>query len=198
VAPVKHTFRDRGDVSAEKLNDCLAVKWDDLRVSGLEVAKGASAPDLAAFGPSGNLLVNRFDGAGTMEQVFFAIQMPHSMLFSSTMELRPHIHWSPTSEASGNVKWSLEYSWSNINDIFYAPTTISVVDDAGGTAWRHKIAGFPYITGTGKSLSSMIVCRLYRDPTDAADTYGADAAFIEFDFHVQFDSRGSDEEYTKS
>lgn len=173
------------------------VRWDDLRIPGLSVRTGASAPDLVAFGASESLAVLSFDGVNTTEQVFFTVQLPHS--YKEGTALSPHVHWTPTSTAAGNVIWNLEYSWQNINGTFpTATTTISTTAQAaGGTPWVQKIAEFSDIVGTGKLISSMLVCRLYRNPSAAGDTYGDDAAFLEIDFHFQQDSTGSRSEYTK-
>ena len=48
--------------------------------------------------------------------------------------------------------------------------------------------------GVKKTLSSMLVCRLYRS---ASDSYGGDAGLLEIDFHYEIDSDGSRQEYTK-
>ncbi len=56
---------------------------------------------------------------------------------------------------------------------------------------KHHIAGFDAISGTGKGISSMLICRLFRDVSDPNDTYGADAFVLEFDFHFQIDAPGS-------
>jgi hypothetical protein len=166
-----------------------ATVWEDLRIPGTSTQLGASAPDLGAFLGSGNILVPRFDGNATTEQVFFTAQLPHS--YKEGTNITPHIHWTPTDTNSGNVHWQLEYSWANIGSAFSAPTTITVTDAASGTAWDHQVAGFSAISGTGKTISSMLSCRLFRDPTDAADTYAYDAAFLEIDFHFEGDTVGS-------
>lgn len=172
-----------------------ATAWEDLRVPGTTVKLGATAPDFAAFLGSGNLLTYLFDGAATAEQVYFTIQMPHGWKAGS--DIYPHIHWTPTDANAGNVKWQLEYSWANIDATFAAPTTISIVDAADGTAWKHQKAQFAAIVGSGKTLSSMLVCRLFRDPADAADTYAHDAAFLQFDVHYEIDTLGSRQETVK-
>jgi len=202
IASVGATFGDNvaGNYSCFEDDGSLrfegnATVWDDLRVPGLRAKTNASAPDLGAFGPSGNLLTYRFDGAATTEQVYFTLQMPHSWKQGST--LYPHIHWAPTDTNSGNVKWQLEYSWANIEGTFGAPTTISVTDGADGTAWKHQIAAFSALSAAGKTISSMMVCRLFRNPTDGSDTYAYDAAFLEFDIHYQIDTIGSRQEYIK-
>ena len=172
-----------------------ATVWDDLRIPGSQVQKGASAPDLVAFLGAGNLLVNAFDGGALTEQVYFNVQLSHS--YKEGSDITPHVHWSPTNANAGNVKWQLEYTWQNINGTFPAVTTITVVDATDTTAWKHHIAGFSAITGTGKTISSMLVCRLFRNPGDGDDTYGSDAAFLEVDFHFEKDTVGSRQIFTK-
>lgn len=178
-----------------------ATQWDDLRIAGSNVRLGATAPTLATFGPSGNLRTLRFD-AGQNDEVFFEIQMPHAWKEGS--RIYPHVHWAPVSATAGNVVWTLEYSWANINEAFGAPSTMNTdATAAGGTAWVHKITAFKdgsanaYIDGTGKTLSSMIAFRLSRNAGAGSDTLAADVAFLEFDIHYEVDSFGSDLEYVK-
>ena len=133
-----------------------------------------------------------------MEQVFFTIQIPHS--YKSGTVLDPHIHWTPTTNATGVVKWNLEYSWASIGDTFTTSVTISNTATAGGTPWVHKYIDLGSITATANNISgvsSMLVCRLYRDPTLASDTYTADAGFLEFDIHIEMDTFGSRQEAVK-
>lgn len=175
--------------------------WDDLRIPGEALGRAASAPELATFGPSGSLQAYTFDGddAGglTLEQVYFSIQLPHN--YKQGTAIYPHVHWTPTTAGTGNVEWFLEYSWSNRTDAFTAPLTISGVGAASGAAWTHTMTniGTMPIDGTGKTISSMLECRLYRDPADEHDTYAADAAILEFDVHYEIDSCGSSSETAK-
>lgn len=171
-------------------NGADQIVWDDLRIPGSSVRLGASAPDLVAFLGAGGLLVSAFDGNATLEQIYFTIQLPHGYKLGSN--ITPHVHWTPTTAGAGNVKWNLEYSWSNTGSAFPGSTTISVTDAASGTAWEHTKAFFPAIVGSAiTDVSSMLVCRLFRDPSDGADTYGDDASFLELDFHYQIDMIGS-------
>ena len=168
-----------------------ATVWDDLRVSAQATKVGATAPGWVAFLAAGNLLTYGFDGGGVrVEEVHFNVQLPHSYKHGS--DIYPHVHWSPTTANAGNVVWQLEYTWANINGTFGAATTIaSTADAAGGTAWVHNMATFAAITGTGKTLSSMLVCRLFRDGSHGSDTYADDAALLEFDIHYEMDTVGS-------
>lgn len=169
--------------------------YDDIRVSGLSTKTNATAPDLVAFAPATtNLLTYGFNGDATTEQVYFAIQLPHS--YKEGTNISPHVHWTPTDTNTGTVVWSLEYTWANNAGTFPAPTTItSPAVAAGGTAWVSKYSDFGDINGSGKTVSSMLICRLFRDP--ANDTYEHDAALLEVDFHYQIDSFGSHDELTK-
>lgn len=178
-----------------------ATQWDDLRIAGSSVRLGVTSPTLAAFGPSGDIRALRFD-SGQHDEIYFEIQMPHAWKEGSN--IYPHVHWSPVSTTTGNVVWSLDYTWANINGTFGAPTTMnSDAAAAGGVAWVHKLStlkdgsGNAYIDGTGKTLSSMIMCRLHRNAGAGSDTLAADVAFLEFDIHFEVDSFGSDEEYIK-
>jgi hypothetical protein len=169
--------------------------WDDLRVPGLATALGATSPDLISFLAAGGLEVLGFDGNATLEQVFFTVQLPHT--YKQGTDIYPHVHWSPVNTNAGNVVWQLEYTWVNIDGTFPASATITVTDAASTTAWSHQVAPFAAITGTGKEISSMLVCRLFRDPTDGNDDYASDAAFLEIDFHHEVNTMGSRQEFVK-
>jgi hypothetical protein len=175
-----------------------ATVWDDLRVPGLSVRAGAVAPDLIQFLAAGNLRVYGFNGAGLnpIEEVYFTIQFPHSYMLGT--DVYPHVHWTPVNGNAGNVYWQLDYSWADIDDVFPAVTTIGIADAAAGVAWTHQYAPFAAINGAARdNVSNMLVCRLWRDPGNANDTYGSDAAFLEFDVHFQLDTIGSRQEMIK-
>jgi len=57
------------------------------------------------------------------------------------------------------------------------------------------MASFSAISGTGKTISSMLICRLFRDVSE--DDYNNDAAFLEFDIHYEINSVGSKTETVK-
>ena len=53
------------------------------------------------------------------------------------------------------------------------------------------------IVGTGKTLSSQIICSLTRNGLNALDTSADDVYITEVDFHYQVDGFGSAQEYIK-
>jgi len=183
-----------------------ATAWDDLMIPGHSVKLTDNSPPdlLGGFAGDATLDLYAFDGGSTMEQVFFTVQMPHRWKQGST--IYPHVHVSPTSTNTGDtnervIRFSLEYTWANIGDTFGATATLNLDSDAfvpNTSLWKHLLCkNATGIDGTGKTLSSMLVCRLFRDPADAVDTYPQDVAFLQFDIHYEIDSMGSSSEYTK-
>lgn len=183
-----------------------ATSWDDLMIPGHSVkATGNSPPDLLGqFVGDNTLDLFSFDGGSTLEQVFFTIQLPHNWKEGST--IYPHVHFSPTSTNSSDlvarvVRFNLEYTWTNINATFSSTNTLTLDSDPfvpNTSQWKHLLAkNGTGISGSGKTLSSMMVCRLYRDPTDPVDTYPQDAAFLQFDIHYEIDGFGSSQEFIK-
>lgn len=176
--------------------------WDDMRVSvnQVKVQGQQNIPEWDAW--LGNLQMLWFDPS-TMEQVFFALQMPHGYLQGSN--LHPHVHMVPASNASQathRVRWGLEYTWQRIGDTFAAPTTIyaetNIVPDEALVANRHYLVEFTEITGISAAdvgVSSMLMCRLFRDATN--DDYTDDVGLLEVDFHYEILLPGSRSEYVQ-
>lgn len=199
----EHPFEMEGD----------ATVFDDLRVP-LESIKlgGVNDPDFKAFkddggGPaSTGVYAFAFDDSAE-EEVFFSCQIPHDYKPEST--IYPHVHWTPeTTGASGEfAKWGLEYTWQSIGGIFGNTTTITTdassastattSGDASLTEFKHYVSSFSGITGTGQGISSMILCRLYRDAGHSDDDLTDDAFLFEFDFHYERNTLGSRSEFTK-
>jgi hypothetical protein len=99
------------------------------------------------------------------------------------------------------VQWGLEYTWANVGDDVGATTMITgntpIAACLPATAFKHLLTKLPTMSGSGKTLSSMIICRLYRDADAGVDNFAYDAGLFEIDFHYQIDSDGSRTEYTK-
>lgn len=171
-----------------------ATAYADISIGGGQAGQGASAPDLGAFLGSGGLEVLLFDGASTTEEIFFEIEMPRD--YKEGSDIVAGVRWTPTDTGLGNVVWRLEYSWANLGDEFPSTTSIAATDTVSGTAWTHQHVNFDAIDGSGKLKSSLMVCRLYRNPT-GADDYGSDAAFLKFDMHYETEGFGSDHAFIR-
>lgn len=183
--------------------------YDDLRVSALATKVGGSKdPGFAVVKDNGSasqgVFTYWFDDA-TEEELYFEVQMPHAWLEGDT--IHPHLHWIPASNGSvgDSVGWGLEYTWADVNEVF-GNTTILYTDnrtdtDTAPLAFKHYISAFPAIDGTGHTLSSVLICRVFRDATASGsgitDNYLPDAGLISIDFHFKSDQPGSRQEYIK-
>lgn len=107
------------------------------------------------------------------------------------------MHWMPTTTATGSVKWSLEYTLSSINATFPTSVKIGSTQYTDGTNYKHNVCNLATIQGTNLGISSMLLCRIYRNATSSVDTYGDDAALLEVDFHYPKNTMGSKETYIK-
>jgi hypothetical protein len=107
-----------------------------------------------------------------------------------------------------HVRWGLEYSIKEIDGAFGKTTTIATNCVAfNGTTrtlpYRHSIDYItPDISGNfglanQLNVSSVIMCRFFREGSHPDDTYDFDAAATSIDFHYQLDSIGSDSDISK-
>ena len=170
-----------------------ATVWDDLRtpVNNLKVPASKN-PEWGAFNGGQALYFSDQAVEGNQEEVYFTLQMPHSWKAGST-KLGPHIHVSTTGAANGDaMRWGFVYSWANIGSTFPAGTTSYVTDSGfGGSGGDHRFVAFPNISGAGKTISSILQCRLFRASASTEDTSAGDGILLEFDMHYEIDTVGS-------
>jgi hypothetical protein len=165
--------------------------WDDLRTSLVRAAVTTDPPTLTVF--RGATMANSFIQDAT-QSVMFDAQIPHTWLEGS--DVHPHLHWSPGNSTSTLiVRWGLEYTWSNVNTAFPTSQTVYANMAASGVAYDHQIASFGTLSGTGKRVSSVFSCRLFREGANVADTFPVGAFAISFDFHLQMSSDGTVAEF---
>jgi len=173
-----------------------ATVWDDMRVS-LSNAKvpAANAPGFEQVKNDGAASIGVFsykfaDG----EYVFLQTQMSHRWKLGTT--IYPHVHWTCTTNVDPSDNWGcgMEYMWTNINDAAAATTTILERDMPTGVnkQMTHQITNLSDtgIAGTGKTLSSVLLIRLYRYAA-ASDNYAGDIVISDFDLHYEIDTLGS-------
>ena len=119
-------------------------------------------------------------------------------------DIYPHVHWTPcdrgVAEDAKIVAWKLDYSWVNVNGAFPSSGTVAMLDACDGTDDKMQIASGDAIDGADKNISSMLVCRLWRDSTGdtwAGVTGAQSPAILEMDFHFESSSVGSRQPYIK-
>ena len=182
---------DYTEIEADGTIKCAggATTFNDINISGLALGTGPAAPAIIAINSTG-ILTYAFIGTGVLaDELHGSLENLHDYLEGS--DIVPHVHWCPTTTDAGNVKWQIEYIWISRTGTITTSTTIAVTTAAGGTAWTLKRSDFPTVDGTGRNIGDRFMFRIFRDPADAADTYGFDAAILDVGIHYEKDMMGS-------
>jgi hypothetical protein len=173
--------------------------YDDLRFEPTMRSTGAKVPSFVLW--KDGIYLFDFDNAlvAAEKEFFFNVQMPHG--WREGTPVSPHVHW--VNKAAGTaghvIRWGLEYTVATIGGIFPATTTIYGTTIQGGAsitnANSHIITEFPKIKMEGSKISTIIACRMFRNSSDAADSYTGTAGLLYVDWHYQTCKPGSREEY---
>ncbi len=167
--------------------------WDDLQVPITQVKlAGVSDPSWTAY--KGGRVLSFAKNANNI--VYFTALVPHSYKQGADIEF--HIHTAHPDSAAGDSIWNFTHSWANAGADFPGETTVSAVVVASPSDVdkheRHEISA---LTGTGKTIASMLICSLQREGTHLDDDYDDDVHLVELDFHIPRDSIGSATEDAK-
>lgn len=173
-----------------------ATVWDDLRiVPGAFDYAGTGDPVLIDYQPGGSGTTFKVYSFQASQQAFFTVQVPHGYQHDSS--IFAHVHWTPgtrgNEESGKTVAWKLDYSWANIDGNFGASNVVDMTDTCDGTDHKHQMTSDIEISGTGKHISSMLICRIFRDTGDnwVGTTAAQSPIFLEIDFHFMSNTQGS-------
>lgn len=177
-----------------------ATVFEDLRIDATSTPTNSDEPALTSgFAGSSALLQRQFQGSVRDDKIYFNVQLPHAWKEGGYLEA--HIHTSPwtTPSAGDTAVWQLNYSFQNINGTFTSPTTATVKQPLNGTAqWGHKLVHLVNFNTSGKTISSVMVCSIYRlANSSASDTYTGGMTILYIDFHYEVDALGSSNELIK-
>jgi hypothetical protein len=172
--------------------------WDDIFINSLALGTGVNAPSLVLFPPVTRMKIYSFTGTGSqVNELFGVVELLHS--YKEGTDLHPHIHWTPLTATSGNVKWQLEWSTAANNALFPAGQISSGVSSVTPGQYNHIFTNLePLISGTGLKIGSQLMLRIFRDPADSDDTFTGGAGLLSFGIHFQMDTFGSNLEYSKT
>lgn len=173
------------------------TEWECLRVAVNNVKVPATKqPEWVSY--KGGLVLS-FDNQeveGNEEEVYFVIQLPHSIKEGSA--IKPCVHWTPKSNEAGKVvRWGMSYSFANMNETFSAETTIYAEAVTNNDADKHIVGHFPDIPLPTMKIASMFVIKFFRNSSSGFDTYTDEAYLLEFDIHVEKNTLGSREVLVK-
>lgn len=173
--------------------------WDDLRITpGSFDRPGISDPAYVAYAPNDGALTVYVPEFGKDDFVSFFIQMPHG--YKEGTNILVHLHWTPgargNEENGALVGWKVDYTWANYGENFSDMQTADLSDACDGVDHRHQMTTEVSINGTGKTISSMLLCNVRRTDGGADDTWSSALSgqlplLLEVDFHYRLDSLGS-------
>ena len=165
-----------------------AVVWEDLAIAvGQVKLPGVSDPTWTAY-KGGRVL--SFSKAADNE-ISFTAQVPHGYKEGSDMEF--HLHLAYPATGTGDSRWIFTYSWANKDEDYPGETPHPADIASPNNADVHQYAEIlDPIDGTGKTISSVLICSLMREGTDAVnDDYDEAIYLVSADFHYQRDTGGS-------
>ena len=190
-----------GDSVKVNMRHLAGMQWDDIRVNpGSFNRPGSSDPTIVAYQPAGSGTTSYLYQFAKNNIASFTIQIPHG--YKEGEDIFVHVHWTPgangVTENGNMVGWKVDYSWANFGSTFPAMTTADLSDVCDGTNHKHQMTAGVRITGSGKQISSMLICNITRTDTGADDTWsgtlsGALPMLLEVDFHYPINSIGSNE-----
>jgi hypothetical protein len=179
--------------------------YDDLRITpGSFDRPGNADPVLIPVTPGGSGITTYLYEWAKDDIASFVLQLPHG--YKEGEAIRAHIHWTPgprgVAENTKTVGWKIDYSWASIDGNFGAMQSLDLSDVCDGTNWKHQMSPSGEIVGTGKGISSMILCNISRTDTGTDDTWvgtisGQLPMLLEVDFHFPIDTLGSSDWGTK-
>ena len=173
--------------------------WEDIRiVPGSFDRPGNADPVYVAYIPGGSGITTYLTEWQKADFASCTVQMPHS--YKVGTDIYVHIHWTPGTrgnEEIGNaVGWKITYTWADIDGTFGSMATLNLSDTCDGTDHKHQMMPDIVISGSGKGISSMLICNIERTDTGADDTWvgtvaGSLPMMLEMDFHYEIDTMGS-------
>jgi hypothetical protein len=173
-----------------------ATCWEDVNVGAITLGAGASAPDPVNINSTG-IYGKGFDGGATSEQLFGEIEVPHSFTYISTDSMYYHIHAMPTTTDTGHAVFGIDYFVAKTDTAIGAKVTVLDTLAFTGTEWETKMWISAIIPAENVTLGSQLAFRVYRLPSNAADTYGQDVVVLTIGFHFKLNMLGSKDITTK-
>jgi hypothetical protein len=153
---------------------------------------GGGIPTWTQMTALGSLWAYAFNSSNTMNEVWVNYHIDHDYKPGGNVFL--HAHWTTNGTNTGTVRWNFEYSIAkghnqSSDSTFGTSTTISVEQAGSGVAYRHMVAEINTALPTTKlEPDSLILVRIYRDPTHVNDTLSGDTVFLlQADCHYETD-----------
>lgn len=174
--------------------DDAGVGWRDNIVDIVVKGSGSKSPSWTVI--RNQIFGYEFLGNGLMQEFWVKFHIDHD--YKMGTPIYPHVHYcTGNTTATGNVKWFFEYTIAKghqqgTDSVFAATTTVSQVTAMSGIAYHHCVTEYTTgITDPKIEPDSIIMIRIYRDSSDAQDTYNNSVWAICADLHYKFDRYGT-------
>lgn len=159
--------------------------WNDLKDPFVvRAVQGGNNPTWDTF--FNNIQGLKFSGT-TMNQVWCDFHIEHDI--AKNTKIYPHVHWMPTSNNSGTVRWGFEYTIAKSHGQQQFPSTTTVYSTTtinSNSIWLNSIGEVSdndAILSNDIEPDSIIKMRIFRDATN--DTYPDYVAAWQADIHYQ-------------
>lgn len=161
--------------------------WKDLKAS-FSAAKTTqqNSPTWEAW--KGGIYEYSFSSNGTDEIVVTPFHIDHDYHPNSGMFF--HIHWSPSTNATGTVRWGIEFvkAKGHSQESFGATTIIYIEEAVNGQQDIHFVSEYTELfAGGALEPDTLIKARVFRDGTHPNDTYPDKVWGFMCDLHYQAD-----------
>jgi len=164
--------------------------YADYLTGGFEIGRGVSAPTLAAFRDS----IQQYSWSeSALNQGFFNVHFLHDLKAGSLPTF--HVHYAHNiaggtyTPESANVKFNVAYMTAKgyKAGAYPAETVVSAVQSVGGQYVPHITPDDQMAMNSGDDIEidGMVLCRLYRDPTDPQDTFNHPVFVTGVDLHYR-------------
>lgn len=170
--------------------DLTLPRWDDLVFGLVQSVRDETLKPDYDFTNIGLL----FPRNNVNEIAYLTFQMPHAWKQGTT--IFPHIH--VIQSANQQAVFNIDYKWYNLGDTVPALWTTYTMNQyafvyASGSS--SQIIKNPVgISGVGKTISSILKIKLYRND----NVYVGDMLADQFDIHIEKDGFGSQSELSKT
>jgi len=154
----------------------------------LEAPGPSAAPGLETW--LGGIKKYHFDD-GSTEELYASIEAPTEYIEGSDVYVVAN--WVVKSAGSGVVRWGVEFTFADVDEVFPAPTTYYVNAQTPGVANQHsRTTIFTIEPPQGTALLHAAAgIRFFRDGGNAADTYVGDAVLLNVGFDFLVDDIGA-------
>lgn len=167
--------------------------WKDL--SGEFTVRNLSGGNNPTWGTIFDNLQGLVFSASTMNQVWVDFHINHDIALGT--KVYPHIHWIPLTNASGTVRWGIEYSVAKGHgqQVFHPSVTVYVNHSIPANSFKKhfvsEVSEADAIPPTNIEPDSFVKVRVFRDANNALDTYPGEVHAWFADLHYQAERIGT-------